>query len=359
MKRIRIITAMVVVLAFSGILNAQEKALKQYGFWDNWFIQPQVGVSYTTGEVGFGNLLSPSAALSAGKYFSPEVGTRLQLSGWRAKGGMREGPNYNWNYMATTVDVLFNLNNIFAPYKEDRPFNLVALMGGGWNHGFKNKPKVTESTDNIVVRAGLQANFRLNSMFDLNLEGNINATDDVWNHKSGSKYDTYYNVLLGLTYRFKNRGFELVETSNEALIRALNEKINEQREIINNIRPYVEPEPCPEPEPAVVKKGETAVVLFRIGKSMVIADQAVHIYKIAEYMKENPEATVQVTGYADAQTGTPAVNKAISEKRAQAVTHKLKEYGIAESRIKTESRGAEEQPFEVNEWNRVVILFAE
>ncbi len=53
-------------------------------------------------------------------------------------------------------------------------------------------------------------------MRGFNLEGNINATDDVWNHKSGSKYDTYYNLLAGVTYKFKNRGFELVEPSNRA-----------------------------------------------------------------------------------------------------------------------------------------------
>ncbi len=345
----------------SGALYGQEKTIKQYGFWDNWFIQPQMGASYTTGEGGsFGQLLSPSAALSVGKYFSPEVGARLQIGGWQAKGALVNQQTYSWNYMFTTVDLLFNLHNIFSPYRQERKFNLVVLMGGGWNHGFENKAdNIYGDTDNLVVKAGLQANFRLNNAWDLNLEGNINATDDVWNHKSGSKYDTYYNLLAGVTYKFRNRGFELVEPTNEALIRCLNEKINRQRAIIDSIRPCPPPEPCPEPQLPETTKSQKGVVLFRIGKSTVAPEQLIHVYTVANFLKEHPETQVQVTGYADAETGTPEVNQAISQKRALAVAELLIGMGISSERIATDSKGAEVQPFQTNEWNRVVIMVAE
>ena len=50
-----------------------------------WFIQGQMGASYTTGDTGLGKLIAPSGAISVGKYFSPAWGARLSVSGWRGK----------------------------------------------------------------------------------------------------------------------------------------------------------------------------------------------------------------------------------------------------------------------------------
>ena len=55
--------------SIAGFAQSQEKALKQYGFWDNWFIQGQAGIGYTIGEPDFDKLISPTAALSIGEVF--------------------------------------------------------------------------------------------------------------------------------------------------------------------------------------------------------------------------------------------------------------------------------------------------
>lgn len=71
------------------------------------------------------------------------------------------------------------------------------------------------------------------------------------------------------------------------------------------------------------------------------------------------EAKVVVTGYADAGTGNDIINDRLSAKRAATVAKILKEkYGIAESRISEESKGARIQPFADNDMNRVSILIA-
>lgn len=50
----------------------------------------------------------------------------------------------------------------------------------------------------------------------------------------------------------------------------------------------------------------------------------------------------------------------LSEKRAKNVAKTLIEkYNVSSDRVSVEWRGAEEQPYEVNEWNRVAIFFAE
>ena len=77
-------------------------------------------------------------------------------------------------------------------------------------------------------------------------------------------------------------------------------------------------------------------------------------------MKENPGVKVTVTGYADKSTGNATINQKLSEKRAKAVADILtSKYGISSSRITTEASGDKVQPFEINEWNRVVIFTAD
>lgn len=360
--------AAVALLLFSGV-QAQEKemALRQYGFWDNWFIQGQVGAAYTSGEASFGKLISPTGAVSGGKYFSPAVGARLQIGGWEGKAKkVSQDINYKWNYGAVYLDALFNLNNIFAPYRENRFFNLVTLFGLGYNHGFKNLPYTSKATENIVARAGLQGNFRLSEAIDLNLEANMNALHDDFNSKPGGKYDWYVNVMAGITYKFKNydggRGFKLVEAADLSLIKSLNDKINEQRATIDNYKPCPEVEPCPETETVVVNnKGLLSTsVTFRLGKSTIDPLQEVNVYNVAQYMKANEDITLLVTGYADAKTGNDKINQKLSEKRAQNVADMLiKKMDIPANRIKVQSKGSSVQPFSTNSWNRVVIFIAE
>jgi hypothetical protein len=74
---------------------------------------------------------------------------------------------------------------------------------------------------------------------------------------------------------------------------------------------------------------------------------------IADYLNKYPNATVEITGYADKGTGNATINKNLSAKRAQAVVDALtKNYGVSASRIKSDSKGDTEQPFEEAILNR-------
>ena len=85
----------------------------------------------------------------------------------------------------------------------------------------------------------------------------------------------------------------------------------------------------------------------------------VNVYNVAQWMKSNPNAKVYIRGYADRDTGTAAYNMKLSERRAQTVKDILvNDYGIDASRLTTEQYGSDVQPFDVNNWNRIV-LFAE
>ncbi|MCD8193605.1 MAG: OmpA family protein [Tannerellaceae bacterium] len=86
--------------------------------------------------------------------------------------------------------------------------------------------------------------------------------------------------------------------------------------------------------------------------------QEANVYTAAKHIKEAGAAVkVKVKGYADKKTGTPAFNMQISEKRAKAVGKMLTErYGVPSELITLDWSGSEEQPFEENNWNRIVII---
>jgi peptidoglycan-associated lipoprotein len=84
---------------------------------------------------------------------------------------------------------------------------------------------------------------------------------------------------------------------------------------------------------------ELGSVHFDSARSEIRPGDAAVLDKNAEWLKANPKNTVLVEGAAD-QRGTPASNKALAERRAQAVKSYLVAKGIASDRIMTISYGA-------------------
>jgi len=351
-----------------------EKAVKQYGFWDNWFIQGQIGASENFSEnfshAGIFKLTSPTAAVSVGKYFSPEMGARIQVNGWQARneGFYNNTRNYyNANFVGGNFDALFNLTNIFCPYKENRFFNLVGIMGIGAEYRFKlNSDVATEQADVdrdakkfVSPRLGLQANFRLSEAVDFNVEANANLDDDLFNGlRTGKKYEGRGNLLVGLTYKFPKRGFKLEDAVDPSTINALNDKINSQRQQISDLEEQLKAaqnKPAQTVAPAAQVNPMNGIVRFRIGKSVVDEDQKASLYTLANYIKAN-NLKVSVVGYADKATGKAEVNQKVSEKRAASVAKVLESYGVDSSNITTDAKGDTVQPFDKNDWNRVVIV---
>lgn len=74
-------------------------------------------------------------------------------------------------------------------------------------------------------------------------------------------------------------------------------------------------------------------------------------------MKDNPDQNVAIAGYADKDTGTAAYNMKLSKRRAQAVYDVLtRTYGISPDRLSIVAEGSDKQPYDTNNWNRIVIF---
>ena len=105
----------------------------------HWFMQVQAGAAYTLGETGFGDLLSPAAALSAGYRFSPVWGLRFGLGGWQAKGAwVSPEMHYKFNYLQGNVEAMLDLANLFGRFNPVRTVNPYLFAGVGVSGAFNN-----------------------------------------------------------------------------------------------------------------------------------------------------------------------------------------------------------------------------
>ncbi|WP_291590826.1 OmpA family protein [Bacteroides sp.] len=365
MKR-HFLVGTLLLMGIATTISAQEKKVCTDNYW---FLQGQVGAGYTIGETSFGKLLSPMAAISIGKSFNSIIAIRLQVGGWQAKGGWdattttHGKQDYSFNYVQSSLDAVFNLTNIFCGYRPERTFNLKGVLGVGYMHGFDydDLPGTDsdDDTDSFVARLGLQADFRLNDRWNIGLEFVGNGIDDHFNAKNGSENDWQFSLLAGVAYKFSRKMTNLpTESQDKALIASLNNQINDQRREIQGLQSRLQEKPKVEERvKTVVERIMEAYIPFKIGQSRMAPEQRIQVYRIAQYMKETPEAKITIAGYADAATGSQDFNQKLSEKRAQAVADILiKEYAISAERIITQGKGDTAQPFKENSWNRVSVI---
>ena len=73
---------------------------------------------------------------------------------------------------------------------------------------------------------------------------------------------------------------------------------------------------------------------FLLGKSDIRADEAFKLGRIVQSLEAYPDATIEITGFADTATGTAEINRRLSNQRVQNVSKRLQEAGIPASRIK-------------------------
>lgn len=340
--KFRTLLATFALAAVCMTAGAQEKA----GNPNPWFIQGGLGASYSTGNTGIGSLISPAGQIAVGKYFSPVWGARLAVSGWQ--GRSTTGSFY---YGAATVDGLLNISQAIQKYHE-RPVDVSLIVGAGFNRAF-------HGCSSFMGRAGLQMGVRLNEAFDFNVEATLNGVSDRWNRLDDHGFDTYTNLLVGVTYKF-GTSFKCATCLPDAVKEHINKCANEYREKIVEVEKLKIDTVYVDKGEAKVVRGIRTHVLFDLAKTTIREDQMVNVVGVAQYMKQNPDAQLAIAGYADKGTGSREINERLAKERAKVVADCLAEkYGIARNRMVVTSMENMEQPFEVNDWNRVVILMAD
>ena len=353
----------VLLAAASVSLSAQEKedTKKSYRvetnlFGANWFISGGIGAQMYFGDndskASFGKRLAPALDISVGKWFTPGIGLRVSYNGLQAKGATPDagdvyvkGGTYSngyykqkWNLANFHGDVMLNLSNMLCGYNEERVYSFIPYAGAGLVHSWSD-PK----ENNLGLNLGLINRFRLSSAWDLNVELRGLLMKNAF---GGASKEGMAGLTVGVTYKFKKRGWEAVPT----VPMVPESQLNDMRNSLNSLkseneslkRELVEarnkkPEVIVEKEAGFVPR---LVVVFNIGKSNISKREYMNIEAMAKGIKENPKKVFTVTGYADKGTGSAEYNMKLSKKRAEAVRDLMvNEFGVPASQLKVDYKG--------------------
>lgn len=357
------------LLAGCVTASAQEPAAKtEYVFNPHWYIQVQGGAQYTLGELSFSDLISPNFQLSGGYNFNRVVGARLSVNAYQSKAGIETGGveyDWKWYYVAPNIDATFNLSNLICGFNPERKLDFGVFIGIGLNIGFSNddandvKNSIPEAYNESALsylwdgtkvrfqgRAGVNLDYNISSKVSIGLEVQATTLNDHYNSKKAGNADWYFNGLIGVkvalgdTYSTKT----ITPPQQPAPVERVVEKVVEKPvEVVRE----------------VVREPLRRDVFFAINSTTISDSEMTKVKEVADYLKANSNAKVELFGVADRGTGNKTINERLASQRAESVkTALINNYGIDASRISVDSKGDSVQPFEENNKNRVTICIA-
>lgn len=357
--------------------SAQEaKTVEKYN--PHWYVQAQAGMQHTLGEIDDVN--SPNIQIAAGYNFNKYFGLRLAVGAWQSKGGVtvrNTEYKYKWNYVAPALTAHLDLTNALFGFNPKRIVDFGVFAGVALNIGFNNGeaadiqsflhttyPEIqpaqaiymgklwTGTKVKPVGQFGANLDFNVSRRVKIGVEANCNFLSDSYNSKRSSNVDWYFNVLAGVKVALgkttKKVPVEPVLSATTATAVANTiEKIVEKHDTI-----YIEKQ-----TPAESIRRD---IFFTITKHDISSTEMKKVEDLAQYLNKYPKAKITITGYADKGTGHSAINSKYARNRAEIVAKVLKEkFGISADRITVDSKGDTEQPYSINELNRVSICIAE
>ncbi len=350
---------------------------------DNWFLQLGAGVDVPLVENdlpggGANHHFTAAYNLGFGRWFSPYLGWRLGFTYSRLHWDNQvysKAHSINANF-----DMMWDMFNSLGNVNPNRVFSIVPFVGigGTYNWDFtsdvnimRNNGETRSNSWTLPVSAGLQLRFRLCRYADFFIEGRASFHGDNFNNYSGGKpIDINIQGIGGFSFNFGGRDFSTYNPCNDiAYLSGLNNQVNSLRSELAaceaaNMACQAALDDCrkkPAQVTEVIENIEFAplmsTVRFTINSDVISNEEMVNVYNVAQWMKANPDANVTITGYADRDTGSSDYNLELSQRRAQAVYDALTgEYGIKGDRLTLDAKGSDSQPYNTNNWNRIVIF---
>ena len=352
----------IAMLGVSAAANAQTFE-KDYEPYPHLFVGVQGGVQNTF-DTEFNNwkTFTPTASLSFGSWFIPQVGARLHFNGIWNKSGVdflneSRDTHYNYNYLTSSADLLLNLCTIFGKKDFYRVYPYLVL-GLGANYAWEGRGRAEEEAAKYAAnfpyadndnrwafngRVGVGLDFPINKLLSINIEGDLN-------HIVPGKKSVFNDDLLqmtaqaGLTFKF---GYKK---------KPAKEEVWETR--IDTIW-YDDIAYTPRVEDGTI----TWNVFYKIRESDFndpeVNDPAqAQLSAIGAFLKDHRECKVSIKSYADVQTGNPKINMGYSQQRSEKAVKALVEAGVDPAIITAEYFGDTVQPFAENDKNRVSIITA-
>lgn len=395
-NKLIICTAAMLLTLSNAFAQQLSKSDDRYEFQPRWYIQFQDGATYTAGEASkSAYLLSPIFQLGGGYEFNPYFGLRSNL-GYGEYRAFAEGNGFKGEILQLQGDATLNLTNLLLGYRHNWAVNVYPFIGFVANLGVENQtginyaPAPWEPVSFCPAgRAGVHFDLIITNHVSATLEGNYNITGDKLNSKIEGRPDKQFNVLAGLKYNM-GKGFTASKAylaaqaaAEEARIAA--EKAAAERAAAEAEAARLAAEKAAAEKAAAEKVDTEAArkaaeeaakaaaeaehkancvehscnIFFALDRSVIREMEMPKVDALAQWLNENPDYSTAICGYTDRGTGTPRYNLTLSERRVKAVKKALMERGIDESRLITDFKGDNVQPFELPEQNRVVMCIVQ
>lgn len=337
-------------------------------FLDNWFVSGGFGGQVLFGnhdkQVKFFNRIAPALDIAVGKWFTPGIGVRLMYSGLSVKGatqkeGHGEFPTHStgedvpgkggdgywlmkqkFKFYNLHLDALFNMSNILYGYNEKRVYNCSPYFGLGWT-------RVWESPQSMEVSAnvGILNSFRLNDALDLNLDIRGAYVSDRFDGELGGRWgEGLWSATIGLTYKFKPRGWDRSKTiirthDRTSELKAMQDKLNDmQAQLAKRKTDSIT---------VIRTMAAASFVVFKIDTWDLTNEARVQLSLFAENIKKaDPNIVYIITGYADKGTGSVERNIVLSKNRARVVYECLvNEFGVPKKQLRIDHKGGVDNMF--------------
>lgn len=367
MKKSLMIAAALTAVCASGV--SAQQTIARPTFKDNWSVGVDLGATTPLKGHSFFQNMRSQYGIHVSKQLTPLVGVGVE-------GAWGVNTTHSRNAFDTQYVGAFgtlNLMNAFGGFTcEPRKFWIDADLGLGWAHDYY--PGKGNDRNYIAAKAGLDFNFAVTEHFSIAVKPNV-----AWRiagERSSVRFDAKranFNLMVGFNYNF-GPGFKCADCPDySGEIADLNAQVNAMRaerdmalaaqaaEAANSAALAAALTEC-QNKPAQVVADTTLnsvrYIFFRLGSSVITADQQPNVEMVAAYMKNHPESKVVIKGYAS-QDGNQEFNIKLAQKRAEAVKTALeKKYKISPDRIIAEGQGIGHM-FSEESWNRVSICTLE
>lgn len=360
----------------SAVSAHAQKVLQGNKLSDNWYIGIQAGGTTPTTHSPFWKDMRFATGIEIGKQITPVLGLSFEgLTGINTTSSRTAFDDLRLTFLGK-----INLQNLIAGYiGMPRFFEVEAIGGIGWGHDFMNQAYRAYDKSYLSSKFGLSLNFNLGNSkawtasikpaLVYHMDGNRSQVLNV--NKSRIE------LLAGLTYHFKNSNGAHYMTYAEVIspeeMEAVNEKINQMRmenrakdealaASLITIKDLTTQLEAAEENIDLQSQSNTSypslepVITFAKDQTAVSPQQVPIVENIANYLKSNPETTIEINGYASPE-GEKAINERIAETRAQAVKDILVNlYHINANRISAHGQGVG-SVFSEPKWNRASIIF--
>ena len=348
-KNVLAAAALALGVSVPAVAQTTEDDGLDYKPYPHMFVGVQGGAQTTFTNYDNLKLITPTASVSFGAFFTPVVGARLHFNGWQNKGGFKDATQdfkYDYKYATSDLDLMLNLSTLFGK-KNYYPLNVYLIGGIGLNYAWdnddayanKNLMPLAYKNDRLShnARVGAMLDWNLMKNLSLNLEVNANSLGDRYNSKTNGKDDWQLNAQVGLAVKF---GYKKKEVKEEWATR------------VDTIW-YDDVAYTPRVEDGTI----TWNVFYEIRESD-FNDPDAQLANIGAFLKDHRECKVTIKSYADVQTGNPKINMGYSQQRSEKAVKALVDAGVDPSIIKAEYFGDTVQPFAENDRNRVSIITA-